>query len=201
MKFSTKSKLEPKFRACSYYHTCFIHLFCGYVLYILGIVCDIASSQELCVCVWVCVRMWVGGGETLTWVKGMWIDGMLNPIWDLRLWPRSCLWPWIWGIFKFKFCESLISGMNIPMIWSERDMSREIICRESTGPEWIPLTKGQSCKTWYFLVLLAKYVVQQTVKLAVIPYAMKLMSGRCNVCCTFEAIRHVLTWIIHTYVA
>ena len=41
--------------------------------------------------------------------KGMWVDRMLHPLCDFKLWPQP--WPWPW-IFKVKFWKSRISGMD-----------------------------------------------------------------------------------------
>ena len=44
----------------------------------------------------------------LTWNKGMWVDKMLDPLYDLQLWS----WPWI---FKVKCWKSHITGMRRPI--------------------------------------------------------------------------------------
>ena len=41
--------------------------------------------------------------------KGMWVDRMLHPLCDFRLWPQP--WPWPW-IFNVKFRNSCIPRMG-----------------------------------------------------------------------------------------
>ena len=45
-------------------------------------------------------------------MRGMWVDGMLNPCCDFQLSPH--LWPWPW-IFKVIFWKSLILWMGWPI--------------------------------------------------------------------------------------
>ena len=65
-----------------------------------------ATSQE-----------WMNGPMEQQRPKGIWIDTMSDPLYDLDLWPNP--WPWAF-IFKVKFSNSCISGLGGPI-----DMERK----------------------------------------------------------------------------
>ena len=58
----------------------------------------------------------------LTWTKGMWLDRILNPLYDLELWPHPRPWPWT---FNINFWNCHFQEWKGWLMWNKRDTSWE----------------------------------------------------------------------------